>query len=201
MRDMSRQRAETRQRIVQAAGALFRQHGIDGVGVDAIMREAGMTHGGFYLYFASKEALVAAVSAEQLARSAARWTEIGDSLSPSEALEKIIGAYLDPRHLEPKDVSCVLPALGAELARRPDSRGAVTEAMRSMIGVLAKLLPARGRARRESAAMAALSTLVGAVVLARLSSDRELADAILASAREQTMPRLKPVHSVGGELC
>jgi len=198
---VSGQRAETRQRIVDAAGALFRRHGIDGVGVDAIMREAGMTHGGFYLYFPSKEALVAAVSAEQLARSAARWTEIGETLPPPEALAKIITNYLDPRHVEPADYSCVLPSLGPELSRRPESRAAVTEAMRRMIGVLRRLVPGRSRTRAEKAAMATLSTLVGAIVLARLSSDPALADAILVAAREHALPRRSKRPSAGTDLC
>jgi TetR/AcrR family transcriptional repressor of nem operon len=189
MRDTSHRKAETRQRIVAAAADLFRQHGIDGVGVDAIMREAGMTHGGFYLHFPSKEALVGAVSAEQLARSATRWAEIAERQPRAEALERIVIGYLDRRYAVQTDHSCVLPALGSELARRPESRMALTGSIRAMLGVLARLLPARRRAAPESAAMAALSTMVGAVVLARLSDDPVLAEAILAAAREQTLPR------------
>jgi AcrR family transcriptional regulator len=188
MRDTSHRKAETRQRIVDAASGLFRRHGIDGVGVDAIMREAGLTHGGFYLHFPSKEALVGAVSAEQLARSAARWTEIEADQPPAEALARIVGNYLDRRHVVQSDHGCVLPALGSELARRPESRAALTGSVRRMIGVLARLLPAKRRTTPESAAMAALSTMVGALVLARLSNDPALADAILAAAREHTLP-------------
>jgi len=188
MRDTSHRKAETRQRIVAAAADLFRQHGIDGVGVDAIMREAGMTHGGFYLHFPSKEALVGAVSAEQLARSATRWTEIAERQPRNEALERIVTSYLDRRYAVQTDHSCVLPALGSELARRPESRPALTDSIRRMLAVLARLLPARRRAAPESAAMAALSTMVGAVVLARLSDDPALAEAILAAAREHTLP-------------
>ncbi len=188
MRDTSQRKAETRQRIVAAAADLFRQHGIDGVGVDAIMREAGLTHGGFYLHFPSKEALVAAVSAEQLARSATRWTEIEQNQPRDQALERIVAAYLDRRHVVQTDHGCVLPALGSELARRPESRTALTGSIRTMIGVLARLLPEKRASARDSAAMAALSTMVGAVVLARLSDDPGLADAILAAAREHTLP-------------
>jgi TetR/AcrR family transcriptional repressor of nem operon len=189
MRDTSHRKAETRERIVAAAAELFRRHGIDGVGVDAIMREAGMTHGGFYLHFPSKEALVGAVSAEQLARSATRWTEIADRQPRNEALERIVTSYLDRRYAVQTDHSCVLPALGSELARRPESRPALTDSIRTMLGVLARLLPGKRRAAPESAAMAALSTMVGAVVLARLSDDPVLAEAILAAAREHTLPQ------------
>jgi TetR/AcrR family transcriptional repressor of nem operon len=197
MRDTSHRKAETRQRIVAAAADLFRQHGIDGVGVDAIMREAGMTHGGFYLHFPSKEALVGAVSAEQLARSATRWTEIAERQPRGEALERIVTGYLDRRYAVQTDHSCVLPALGSELARRPESRAALTGSIRAMLGVLARLLPAKRRAAPESAAMAALSTMVGAVVLARLSDDPLLAEAILAAAREHTLPAAAPPAAAG----
>jgi TetR/AcrR family transcriptional repressor of nem operon len=188
MRDTSHRKAETRQRIVAAAAGLFRQHGIDGVGLDAIMREAGLTHGGFYLHFPSKEALVGAVSAEQLARSADRWTAIADSQPRAEALARIVGSYLDSRHVVQTDHGCVLPALGSELARRPESRVAVTGSIRRMLDALARLMPGRSRARAESAAIATLSTMVGAIVLARLSDDPALSEAILAAARDHTLP-------------
>jgi TetR/AcrR family transcriptional repressor of nem operon len=189
MRDTSQRKAETRQRIVEAAAELFRQHGIDGVGVDAIMRDAGLTHGGFYGHFPSKEALVGAVSAEQLARSATRWTEAAAQLPPEEALTRIVTGYLDRRYAVQTDHSCVLPALGSELARRPESRAALTGSIRRMLDALARLLPPRRQAAPDSAAMAALSTMVGAVVLARLSDDPALAEAILAAARDHTLAR------------
>ena len=84
MRMTSERKAETRERILAAAGALFRSHGIDAVGVDAIMHQAGLTHGGFYAHFASKEALVAEVSAAALARSAARWERISQEADPAD---------------------------------------------------------------------------------------------------------------------
>jgi len=201
MRDTSRRKAETRQRIVAAAADLFRRNGVDGVGVDAIMREAGMTHGGFYLHFPSKEALVGAVSAEQLAHSATRWAETADRLPADEALARIVTAYLDRRFAVQSDHSCVLPTLGSELARRPDSRVALTGSIRKMLGVLARLMPRKHGADADKAAMAALSTMVGAVVLARLSSDPVLAEAILASAREHTLPQGGTSASVAKDLC
>ena len=192
MRDTTQRKAETRQRIVDAAADLFREHGIDGVGVDAIMRAAGMTHGGFYLHFPSKEALVGAVSAEQLARSATRWEETAERRAPDEALDRIVTGYLDRRYAVQTDHSCVLPALGSELARRPESRTALTASIRRMLGVLARLLPRRRQMAPEAAAMAALSTMVGAVVLARLSDDPALSEAILRAARAHTLAPAAP---------
>ena len=99
------------------------------------------------------------------------------------------------------DHSCVLPALGSELARRPDSRAALTGSIRKMLGVLARLMPGKRGAEADKAAMAALSTMVGAVVLARLSSDPALAEAILAAAREHTLPHGGASASVAQDLC
>src|ERR1700710_735187 len=88
-------RAETRQRILTAAGNLFRQHGVDGIGVDAVMKEAGLTHGGFYLHFASKEALAAAVSQTLLEKAAHKWDQISRTQDRDAALQRIVLSYLD----------------------------------------------------------------------------------------------------------
>lgn len=177
-------KAETRQRILDAAGALFRAHGIDGVGVDAVMHEAGLTHGGFYLHFASKEALVAEVAAASLARAAERWDRISREPDPRAALVQIVGSYLDPEHVAAVSQGCMLTTLGPEVARRPGSRGGITQAMRTMLDALERLLPGR---RRDNA-VAALSTMVGAVVLARIADDPGLANEFLAVAASAVVP-------------
>src|SRR5690242_13243327 len=132
MRARDERKAETRERIVDAAGALFRQHGIDAVGVDAIMHAAGLTHGGFYAHFASKEALVSEVSAASLARAAARWERISQEEESADALRRIVGSYLDPAHVAAVQQGCVLATLGPEVARRAESRPAITVSMRTM---------------------------------------------------------------------
>ena len=100
---------ETRQRIMQAAGMLFRRHGIDGVGVDAIMREAGLTHGGFYVHFPSKEALAAEVCADSLAGGARRWARLAEEADGPVALDAIVEAYLSPQRVKQRESGCVLP--------------------------------------------------------------------------------------------
>ncbi len=180
-------RGESRARIVEAAGRLFRERGIDAVGVDAVMRAAGLTHGGFYTHFASKEALVAEAAAAALARSAARWEALA-AADPTDALERIVGGYLDPAHVGAPARGCVLAALGPEVARRPAARSGVTVAIRAMIATLARCLPAQRRTR----ATATLCTLVGAVVLARACDDPALAAEILAAAREAATPAGPP---------
>ncbi len=182
MRMTGERKAETRERILAAAGALFRSHGIDAVGVDAIMHQAGLTHGGFYAHFASKEALVAEVSAAALARSAARWERISQEADAATALERIVDSYLDPAHVAAAEHGCVLATLGPEISRRQDARPGITASIRRMLDALAHCLPGRPRHR----ALATLSAMVGAVVLARLCDDQRLADEFLGAARKAT---------------
>ena len=178
-------KAETRQKILEAAGALFRKRGIDAVGVDAIMHAAGLTHGGFYAHFASKEALVAEVSSDSLARAAARWERISQEEDSRAALARIVETYLDPAHIAASEQGCMLTTLGPEVARRIGSRPAITNSIRRMADALARCLP--GQDRHD--ALATLSGMVGAVVLARLSDDPALADALLAATKHAACSR------------
>jgi len=178
MRKSKEQTAATRQRIIEAAAALFRRHGIDAVGVDAVMHAAGLTHGGFYGHFPSKEALVAEVTAASLARSAARWDQISRDAPPAEAMKRIVGAYLHPAHVAAPERGCLLTSLAPEIARRPEARAALAGSVRGMVQALARCRPDRG----QQAAMAELSTMVGAVVLARLADTPALAEEFLKAA-------------------
>jgi TetR/AcrR family transcriptional regulator, transcriptional repressor for nem operon len=179
VREPNQGKAETRQRILAAAAALFRRHGIDGVGVDAIMHEAGLTHGGFYAHFASKEALVAEVAATELAHSAAKWDAISRGPEPGAALDRIAGTYLSAGHVAAVDRGCALPALGAELARRSVACAGLAESIRTMLAALERCRPQDG----AQGAMARLSCMVGAVLLARLSREPELSAELLDAAR------------------
>ena len=185
MRTSNEQKAATRQRIMEQAGRLFRRHGIDGVGVDAVMHEAGLTHGGFYGHFASKEALAAEVCADALTRSAARWERIRSENHPDAALALIVENYLGAAYLQDSERGCVVPVLGAELARKEGSRPALTDALRVMIDALAACLPRRRRRPARERAMAKFATMVGAVLLARLSCDPAFSAEILDAARAE----------------
>jgi TetR/AcrR family transcriptional repressor of nem operon len=180
----SERKAETRQKIVEAAGSLFRTRGIDAVGVDAIMAAAGLTHGGFYAHFASKEALVTEVSAASLARAAARWERISQDYDGRTALAKIVEPYLDPAHVAATEQGCMLTTLGPDVARRDGLRPAVTALVRRMVDALARCRPDQSRPD----ALATLSSMVGAVVLARLSDDPALAEELLRAVREAACP-------------
>jgi TetR/AcrR family transcriptional repressor of nem operon len=176
-------RAETRERILTAAGHLFREHGIDGVGVDAVMKEAGLTHGGFYLHFPSKEALAAEVSQSLLEKAATKWDEISRSPDREAALEQIVRYYLDPARVSTANC-CMLTTLGPDVARRSASREAIGGALHGMLDALTRVLPGR----RRQKALASLSTLVGAVMLSRMADDPALAEAFLDAAAASILP-------------
>jgi TetR/AcrR family transcriptional repressor of nem operon len=183
MAEPTQRRAETRQRILAAASNLFREHGIDGIGVDAVMKEAGLTHGGFYLHFLSKEALAAEVSQFLLEKAANRWDRISRSPDREAALEAIVRDYLDPERLASAHC-CPLTTLGPDVARRPNSRQAVGHALGGMLEALSRCLPGR----RQKQGLAALATMVGAVVLARLADDPALSRAFLQAAADSILP-------------
>jgi TetR/AcrR family transcriptional regulator, transcriptional repressor for nem operon len=180
MRMKPERKAETRERILGAALALFRAHGVDAVGVDAIMHHAGLTHGGFYAYFASKEALVAEAAAGALTRSADKWEQFAADPDARVALAHIVGSYLDAAHVAMAERGCVLTMMGPDVARRAEVRPAITASIRRMLQSLERCIPGRNRQR----ALAALTSMVGAVVLARLADDPAFADEILAAARQ-----------------
>jgi TetR/AcrR family transcriptional regulator, transcriptional repressor for nem operon len=193
MAQPTQRRVETRQRILTAAGHLFREHGIDGIGVDAVMKEAGLTHGGFYLHFSSKEALAAEVFQTLLSQAADKWDEISRSADQEAALAHIVHNYLDPSRTASAHC-CPLTTLGPDVARRSTSREAIGGALRGMIDALARVLPNR----KQQNALAALSTMVGAVVLSRLACDPALAEAFLEAAADSILPPKQP-HAEPGE--
>src|SRR3954451_20000276 len=113
------QAAENRQRILDVAARLFRQRGFDGIGVDAIMEAAGLTHGGFYGHFDSKAKLAEQACSAGLAKSKQKWDTLAQA-SPEAALAEIARSYLSKRHRDDPGDGCVFAALGGEVARASD---------------------------------------------------------------------------------
>ncbi len=176
------QAAENREAVLDAAAKLFRERGIDGVGVDAVMAEAGLTHGGFYRSFASKDALVAEACAQGFRRIDAFWG--GYAGRPGKGLKAAVGWYLSRRHCDAPGDGCVMAALAADAGRRgPAARAVFAAGLERWVGHLARFLPLVSEARRREAALAKIATMVGAVTIARAVADQSLADEILAAAR------------------
>jgi TetR/AcrR family transcriptional repressor of nem operon len=168
----SRQDAERhRDQIVDAAARLFREHGIDGVSVPDLMATAGLTHGGFYRHFDSKEALVALATARMVDEHTER--------AADEA--ELVQRYLTGDHREDPGHGCPVAALAGEVARTPLDSPVRAELIRGVHAFADELMRLGGHERDE--ALARLSTLVGALVLARATEGDPLSDEILAAAR------------------
>jgi TetR/AcrR family transcriptional regulator, transcriptional repressor for nem operon len=177
------QAAENRARVIEVAGRLFREKGFDGVGVADIMRGAGLTHGGFYGQFASKDDLAAKACAQTLDRSVARWTRLSEGDDP---LAAIVNSYLAPNHRNAPGSGCALSALSGDAVRQPDAvRRVFTQALQSFAGILTRLVPAASRPARRRKALATMAGLVGAVILSRAVNDADFSDEILRAVAKE----------------
>jgi TetR/AcrR family transcriptional regulator, transcriptional repressor for nem operon len=171
---------ETRKQIVKAASRRFRRDGIEAVGVAALMADAGLTHGGFYSHFASKEALVRAANADALARGRAALAQA----AARDGAEGIIRAYMRPSHRDRPEHGCAFAALTSEIARHPGpTRAALTQEFEAHVALIAGCLP---RGDRQTA-IAILSVMMGAIQFARAAPDRALSDAILDSGTQAAL--------------
>jgi TetR/AcrR family transcriptional repressor of nem operon len=177
MRVTREKTAENRERIVATAARLFREKGFDGIGVDAIMQGAGLTHGGFYRHFRSKDDLAAEAVAYGLAASAEKQAVLA-------SVDDLVGTYLSPAHRDNRGGGCVMAALGGDVARQGIAvRRELAAHVRGQLDRLAGWLVGGSAAARRQQAIATLAGLVGAIVLARAVDDRALSDEILAAAR------------------
>jgi TetR/AcrR family transcriptional repressor of nem operon len=168
-------------RIVRAAAGALRRSGITGIGIPALMKEAGLTHGGFYTHFKNRDALVA-----EAIRSAASDTSKG-ALAAGKSLAETLSLYLSMGHVKQPEQGCVIATLAAESARQSKPvRRAFAEVARGLFrSIDAKLHPAdRAGADPSEEALRVTATMVGAIVLARAVDDALLAERILRAARQ-----------------
>lgn len=173
--------AQNRERIIEVAARLFRERGFDGIGVAELMNFAGLTHGGFYGHFASKEDLMAQACARALEGSLDALHQVAER-GGGNALSAVASAYLSPAHRDRPGEGCVLAALGAEAARHGSPvRGAFTQGVRSLADRLTRLLPGKSKRAKRERALAIFASMVGALVLARAVDDAELSEEVLQS--------------------
>jgi len=183
MRVSREQAAASREKIIEVASRRFREHGIAGIGVADLMKDAGFTHGGFYAHFDSKDDLIAQACGRALDNAVERW-EQREKDSPHDAYGQIVGAYLDPKRLNEPARTCLLATIGSDISRQPDSvRSAITSRLRSMFAILSRVAPGATAAARRKKALATYSSMIGAVVLARAVDDPKLAREILAAVK------------------
>ena len=173
----------THERIVSVAARAIRRSGYDGTGVADIMKEAGLTHGAFYAHFASREAMLAEAAGRACAESAAAAAEVVANTPPEKTLESMLGVYLSREHLEGVDIGCPLAALGSETSRQvPEVRRVATRHVKEMIDLVARQLPDWGQPGAHERALVTISTMVGALLLARAVDDPALSDGLREAA-------------------
>src|SRR3954468_124326 len=190
MRYSKEHKLETHARIVKKASVRLRERGAHGVGVADLMKEAGLTHGGFYAHFDSREALVVEAFAYAMDRSTARWRKLAEQTAPADRLATIVDSYLTPVHRDDPGHGCAVPALGAEIAREsPKTRKAFATKLEQMIDMLAEQIPDVPRKVARKRAMAALATMMGTLVLSRVAGNGEFSDEILGAGRDAVLDR------------
>jgi TetR/AcrR family transcriptional repressor of nem operon len=185
-------KAESHDRIVRTAAARFRELGVDGIGVADLMQQAGLTHGGFYRHFASRDELVAeAVERALHDGSQGAFDAVAKSRLPKQALLfALIDWYLGTPHRDGLATSCAVTSLAGDVSRsggRP--RAAYTEKVEAYLALFVRLIDGKPKAARAKA-IAAWATLVGAVSMARAVGDDKLSREILKTAGDELKARL-----------
>ena len=186
MRYSSGHKERTFSKILDTASRRFRERGIKAVSVADLMAAAGLTHGGFYAHFDSKDALVVEVIRHVLDKKRALIRKRGSRAKEGETpLEVIARNYLSARHRDNPGGGCPLPLLSAEIARGDEaSRSALTDGVRKLVVLLGEYVGTSDAREREAAAIGFVSTLVGGMLLARVTNDKRLSNRILRSSRE-----------------
>jgi len=191
MRYDSTHKQQTRTRVLEAAARAIRLSGPDRVGVAGVMAEAGLTHGGFYAHFASKDDLVAAAIAHMFEQVRARLQRETEGRGAAEGLAAYVDFYLSRRHRDARDVGCPVAALASDLPRLSDAARAIyADGVSGLAVALGAKLEALGREDAGTLGRSVVAELVGALALARAEPDARRSDAILAASRRHLKRRL-----------
>lgn len=180
--------AETRRRIVKTAAAEFRRNGIHATGLSEVMAAAGLTHGGFYRHFDSKDQLVAEACAEAIESAAeTREASAGHSVG-NDALEAIVTTYLCTDHRDNRSEGCLLCGLGSELARSDNkTRAVATAGFLKFVDLMAEQYRRTKPKAAKTRALVAASAMIGAVMMSRIVTDPELSAAILQHTKKHVL--------------
>jgi len=185
---MNRKEA-THERIVEVASRVIRRSGYDGTGVADIMKEAGLTHGGFYAHFESRNALLAEAGDRAGAEAVALAAQVAAAAPRGQALQAMMQAYLSQEHIAAIETGCPVSALGSEMPRQaPEVRHAATVHIKEMIDLFARQLPDWGQPQAHEQAMAVVSALIGTAMLARAVDDPKLSQALCAATLKHVAP-------------
>ncbi len=187
---------ETRDRIIAEAARQFRARGFAGIGVAELMRGVGLTHGGFYAHFASKEELMALACRHAVGDMLVDWRARA-AAAPADPLGAIVRPYLSSRHRDQPASGCLMAAVGPEVSREAEPvRKAVTDCLEDVLDTLAGHIPGANEATRRRQAILLFTTLVGAMVSARAVADLALSDSILRTVDDAlAKSRMRPLDS------
>jgi len=179
------QAAENRETVINVASRLFRERGFDGIGLKDLMKGAGLTQGAFYKQFASKDDLAAQASRRAVESASRRWTEAA-AANPEDPLAAVTAFYLSTQHRRQRRDGCPIVALGADAARQgKDVKASFEAGIRAHLELLGRMMAESEGEDSKGKAMAVLSTMVGAMTLARVVNDPDLAQAFLDAAAAQ----------------
>ena len=189
MRITRQKAAANREKVVAAAATLFRERGLEGVGVDALAEAAGLTHGAVYSHFKSKNELAAEAVRQALHESMDGWLAATKGLSGAEAFERLLKVYVSRAHRDHPEAGCSLAAIGGDANRGGDElRDVFHEGVTQFIEVLTSVSDGAAAADRRRAAIARGAAMLGALVMSRaVSADRSLSDEILKSVRTELL--------------
>ena len=192
MRYSETRKDETHAKLVKIAGRALRENGPDGVAVAEVMKEAGLTHGGFYAHFKSKDALLIEALEEVFASSKRKFLRAIDGMPPRHALGAYIDFYVSARHRDDRASGCPVTALNSDLPRQSGAfRAAFDAGTNAMVMGLERYIRDAGvEGDAHALAASVLSAMAGAVAISRAVSDRVLSDQMLETARESIKARL-----------
>ncbi|HTT97643.1 MAG TPA: TetR/AcrR family transcriptional regulator [Rhizomicrobium sp.] len=191
MRYSESHKAETHQKILKITSRALREKGPDGLAVAEVMKEAGLTHGGFYAHFKSKDALLGEALTSVFARASRNIDKMTEGLPPRHALATYVDFYVSPRHRDNPSTGCPITALNSDMPRQSKNfRDTFDWGVKVLVGRIAGWLAASGQPDPEALAASVLSAMAGAVAVSRAVSDKSLSDEMLEAARAGIKARL-----------
>jgi TetR/AcrR family transcriptional regulator, transcriptional repressor for nem operon len=194
----SEHKERTRARVLKEAAKAIRAEGPHRVGVAAMMGKAGLTHGGFYAHFASKDDLVVAAMSRMFDEASAKFDRLTAGKPPAAALRAYIDFYLSRQHRDARDTGCPLPSLSADLPRLGvAARRQFAAGLAGLTARVEGLLSALGWPDAEMLASSALAEMAGALSMARGVADPKQSDVILKASRNALKLRFGLVESDG----
>src|SRR6202012_816331 len=177
MRYSKEHKFQTHARIVKKASVKLREKGAHGIGVADLMKDAGLTHGGFYAHFSSRDALVIEAITHAMDRSTEHWRKKSESVTADKRLAAIINGYLSPDHRDNPGQGCAVPALASDMSRESaKTRRAFAGRMQQMIEMLNRKYQGMPQKAARKQATAALATMMGALVMARVAGNSEFSE-------------------------